>query len=49
MIEGMLEVAAELEEQLTAQGAALAGLMSEDLAKLKELAKEDDVPYVVTP
>jgi photosystem II stability/assembly factor-like uncharacterized protein len=47
--QGMLEVAADLEQQLTAQGAALAGLLSEDLAKLNELAKEEDVPYVVTP
>jgi hypothetical protein len=47
--QGMLEVAADLERQLTAQEAALAGLLSEDLAKLNELAKEEDVPYVVTP
>jgi len=47
--QGMLEVAAEIEQQLAAQEAALAGLMSEDLAKLNELAKEGAVPYVVTP
>jgi len=44
--QGMLEVAAELEQQLTAQEAALTGLISVDLAKLNELAKEEDVPYV---
>ena len=47
--QGMLEVAADLERQLTAQEAALAGLLSGDLAKLNELAREMDVPYVVTP
>jgi len=46
--QGMLEVAADLERQLTAQEAAPAGLLSEDLAKLNELAREKDVPYVVT-
>ena len=47
--QGMLEVAADLERQLTAQEAALAGLLSGDLAKLNELAILKDVPYVVTP
>ncbi len=47
--QGMVEVAAEIEQQLAAQEAALAGLLSEDLAKLNELAKEEGVPYVVTP
>jgi len=46
--QGMLEVAAELEQQLTAQEAALAGLISGDLAKLNALAKKKDVPYVVS-
>ncbi len=47
--QGMLEVADLIEQQLAAQEAALAGLISEDLAKLNEFAKEGDVPYVVTP
>jgi len=47
--QGMLEVAADLEQELTTREAALAGLISEDLAKLNELAKEKDVPYVVAP
>ncbi len=47
--QGMREVAAELAEKLAAQEAALAGLMAEDLAKLNELAKEEEVPYVLTP
>jgi hypothetical protein len=47
--QGMLEVADAIGQQLAAQEAALAGLMSEDLARLNELAKEADVPYVVTP
>ncbi len=47
--QGMQEVAALIEQQLAAQEAALAGLISEDLAKLNELAKERDVPYVLAP
>jgi len=46
--QGMLEVAADLEQQLTAQKAGLAGLISGDLAKLNALAKEKGVPYVVS-
>ena len=47
--QGMLEVAADLEQQLAVQEAELAELLSEDLTKLNELAKEKDVPYVVAP
>jgi photosystem II stability/assembly factor-like uncharacterized protein len=47
--QGMLEVADAIEQQLAVHEAVLAGLISEDLAKLNELAKEGDVPYVVTP
>ena len=47
--QGMLEVAAAIEQQLAAQEAVLAGLMLEDLAKLNALADELAVPYVVTP
>ena len=47
--QGMLEVAAAIARQLVDQEAALAALMAEDLAKLNELAKERDVPYVLKP
>jgi photosystem II stability/assembly factor-like uncharacterized protein len=47
--QGMLEVAADIEGQLKQQESALDGLLSDDLARLNELASELEVPYVVTP
>ncbi len=47
--QGMQEVAAAIEEQLVAQEAALAALLSEDLANINALAKERAVPFVLTP
>jgi hypothetical protein len=47
--QGMLEVAAEIERELTHQESVLDGLLSGDLARLNGLANELGVPYVVTP
>lgn len=47
--QGMLEVAADIEGQLSQQETALDGLLANDLARLNELATELDMPYVVTP
>jgi hypothetical protein len=47
--QGMLEVAAEVERELAQQESVLDGLLSDDLGRLNELAREGDVPYVVTP
>jgi hypothetical protein len=47
--QGMVEVAAEIERELAQQESALDGLLSEDLGRLNELAKEEGVPYVVKP
>jgi hypothetical protein len=47
--QGMREGAAELTEDLTTQEAALETLLTEDLARLNQLADELAVPYVVTP
>jgi hypothetical protein len=47
--QGMQEVAASIEQQLAAQEAVFARLMSEDLTKLNALANELAVPYVVAP
>jgi len=45
----MGEVAAEIERELAQQESVLDGLLTEDLARLNELASELEVPYVVTP
>jgi len=47
--QGMVEVAAEIERELAQQESVLDGLLTEDLARLNELASELEVPYVVTP
>jgi hypothetical protein len=47
--QGMLEVADLIEQQLAQQESVLDGLLSDDLRRLNELAKEEGVPYVVTP
>jgi hypothetical protein len=47
--QGMLEVAADVEGQLSQQESVLDGLLANELARLNELASELEVPYVVTP
>jgi photosystem II stability/assembly factor-like uncharacterized protein len=47
--QGMLEVAADIEGELSRHESVLDGLVTNDLARLNELASELDVPYVVTP
>jgi photosystem II stability/assembly factor-like uncharacterized protein len=47
--QGMLEVAADLQQRLEEQQAALDALLEDNLAELNRLAKEGDVPYVMTP
>ena len=47
--QGMLEVAADIEGELSQRESVLDGLLADDLARLNELASELDVPYVVTP
>jgi photosystem II stability/assembly factor-like uncharacterized protein len=47
--QGMQEVAADIERQLTQQKSVLDGLLSDDLARLNQMASELAVPYVVTP
>jgi hypothetical protein len=47
--QGMVEVAAEIERELAQQESVLDGLLSDNLGRLNELAKEEGVPYVVTP
>jgi photosystem II stability/assembly factor-like uncharacterized protein len=47
--QGMLEVAADIEGQLSQQESVLDGLLANDLTRLNELAAELDIPYVVTP
>jgi photosystem II stability/assembly factor-like uncharacterized protein len=47
--QGMLEVAADIEGQLSQQESVLDGLLANDLARLNELASDLDIPYVVTP
>jgi hypothetical protein len=47
--QGMLEVAAEIERELAQQESVLERLLSEDLGRLNELAKEEGVPFVATP
>ena len=38
-----------LERELAQQESVLDGLLSDNLGRLNELAKEEGVPYVVTP
>ncbi len=47
--QGMVEVAAQIERELAQQESLLDGLLSDNLGRLNELAKEQGVPYVVTP
>jgi hypothetical protein len=45
----MTEVGGELATELAEQEAVLDVLLSQDLARLNDLAKNQGVPYVVTP
>ena len=47
--QGMQEVAAEIERELTKQESVLDGLLADNLTRLNELASELAVPYVVAP
>ena len=47
--QGMLEVAAEIERELTQQESVLGELISGDVARLNGMASELGVGYVVTP
>ncbi|MCP5066686.1 MAG: hypothetical protein GY946_08975 [bacterium] len=47
--QGMVEVAAEIERELAQQESVPDGLLSDNLGRLNEFAKEEGVPYVVTP
>jgi photosystem II stability/assembly factor-like uncharacterized protein len=47
--QGMLEVGADLTEALAAQQSALEALLSGPLTELNELARDQAVPYVLTP
>jgi len=47
--QGMTEVGGELATELAEQEAVLDVLLSQDLARLNDLAKNQGVPYVVTP